>query len=269
MEVRVIADSLNPKKERLTTLYLKYPRFIHAEFLTHRIFSRNSSSSRAVSFGRQLKDLEAAPFIPQYWPQEQKGMQAKEYITDPNEVKKLEGAWLDALKNAIASAKAMEQAGLHKQIINRILEPFSWIHTIVTATDWENFFLLRCSDLAEPHMEQLADRMRDAIAASNPVELAWNEWHTPFASPSEKERSPENAVKVSASRCARVCYKLAEKDSSLEEDLALYDKLSTHKHLSPFEHQACALEGYGASEAGRFTNFSGDWKQLRKDLELG
>ena len=44
----VLIDSVNPAGQRLTTFVLRFPRFVLSEFNTHRMFSRNASSSRAI-----------------------------------------------------------------------------------------------------------------------------------------------------------------------------------------------------------------------------
>jgi len=248
MKIEILADSRNPNGGRLTTFRLKYPRFIHSEFLTHRVFSRNSSSSRAVSFERQIEALLEDPVIPQFWPKEQKGMQAKEYVTDELEIAELRRLWQKGMQQAINAAIELDAAGVHKQIVNRMLEPYSWIHTIVTADRWDNFFKLRCSDLAEPHMQALAEGMRDALEDSAANELDWGEIHSPLSP------LPRSAV----ARCARVCYKTDDKETTQEEDDMLYLKLRDNGHMSPLEHVAMA-----ADEVNPSSNLVTGWRSTR------
>ena len=156
IEAKIIADSISPQGKRITTYLLTYPRFIHAELMTHRLFSRNSASSRAIPFEKMVKMVEEDPFIPIAWQKDHKGMQGTEYFTnerisnyseylDGNEVVyQLEEEWLEARNCAIEQAKNMNQLGLTKQICNRLLEPFMWHTVLVTATEYDNFFELRC-----------------------------------------------------------------------------------------------------------------------------
>jgi hypothetical protein len=64
---KVIADSIADGCPRLITLQLRYPRFIHSEFMTHRAFSRNASSSRAIPVERLIQDVIDDPAMPVYW----------------------------------------------------------------------------------------------------------------------------------------------------------------------------------------------------------
>ena len=46
----IAADSINVKGKRITTFIVTMPRIVLAELNTHRVFSRNSASSRAIPF---------------------------------------------------------------------------------------------------------------------------------------------------------------------------------------------------------------------------
>ena len=153
----IVADSKNNNGERITTFILVYPRCLHSEIMTHRMFSRNAASSRAVPFLKLIESIKETPFIPIAWQKEHSGMQGTEYITDPERIKLLEEEWLNARDNAILHATRMgsgkvasdnpdeyEVLPVTKQLCNRLLEPFQYYTTIVTATDFENFFSLRC-----------------------------------------------------------------------------------------------------------------------------
>jgi len=218
IEAKIIADSINESGTRITTYVLTYPRFIHAELMTHRVFSRNSASSRAIPFEKMLKMVEEDPFIPIAWQKDHKGMQGTEYInpnTDPNCAPIAD--WLYARDCAVNSAKELSSDGITKQLCNRLLEPFMWHTVIVTATEYDNFFELRCpkykykgkdfkskkdllnadlgtfptrlSDIewlqfsssgAEIHIQALAEAMWDAMNESAPKKLKEGEWHIPF-----------------------------------------------------------------------------------------
>lgn len=151
ISAEIIADSIDPRGHRITTFILTYPRMIHAELLTHRLFSRNAASSRAIPFSKMVEDIENDPFVPIAWQKEHKGMQGTEYVTDPLEIEDLKNAWIDASVSAINSAKLLYDGDgdglctkITKQICNRILEPFQWYTVLLTATEFDNFYKLRC-----------------------------------------------------------------------------------------------------------------------------
>jgi thymidylate synthase ThyX len=139
----VIADSTNPLGHRLTTFVVTFPRIVLAELNTHRMFSRNSASSRAIPFERMLKMVEEDPFIPIAWQKDHKGMQGTEYLT-PGTVNYPQVMWLEARNEAVRNATNLSRTEVTKQLCNRLLEPFMWHTAIITATEWENFFSLRC-----------------------------------------------------------------------------------------------------------------------------
>ena len=145
IEAKIIADSLSPQGHRITSYLLTYPRFIHSELMTYRMFSRNSASSRAIPFERMVKMVEEDPFIPIAWQKDHKGMQGTEYLTD----RKHENAvyeWLKSRDLAVKQAKMMNNDGVTKQLCNRLLEPFMWHTMLITGSKegWDNFFELRC-----------------------------------------------------------------------------------------------------------------------------
>lgn len=226
IEAKVIAHSSHEGCPDLITIQARYPRFIHSEFMTHRVFSRNASSSRAVPIDRMIQDVLDDPAMPVAWGSNKAGMQAGGEINFPYDAKV---QWNLAMTSAVYHAKHLADLGLHKQIVNRVLEPFSHIIVVITATDWDNFFALRCHPDADPTMRALAEAMRDAIDLS----VAWNlkigEWHKPYG----------GMLKHSAARCARVSYLNhdgTEPDTGKDDDLA--QMLIDSGHWSPFEHQA-------------------------------
>lgn len=268
----IIADSMSPAGVRLTTMVLEYPRIIHSEFMTHRMFSRNASSSRAIPVHKQLERIENDPFIPKYWGRNQPGMQAGE---DHNEIVKLpyyypdngpngfktgtaevtkEQAWKRGRNQMMEIAQGLLDAGYHKQIPNRLLEPFAHIQVVVTATEWDNFFNLRDHPAAEPHIQELARAMKETIEASEPAKLKVRDYHLPFIVSTDTWWDDlavaygddyANAVllKVSVARCARVSYGLNERLTTrdIEEDIKLHDSLLVSGHFSPFEHIASPM----------------------------
>lgn len=278
ISAKIIEDSISSEGVRLTTLQLTYNRYIHGELMTHRVFSRNAMSSRAVPVAKMIEQVRNDPAMPIHWGANQPGMQAHQ---------QLEGAalaaakeeWLTAARQAANRAEAMQALGLHKQVANRALEPFQWMHTIVTATEWANFFELRDHPDAQPEMRELAVQVRLAMNGSVPTLLKMNEWHLPFVSAEERGNltmSFATLCKLSAARSARVSYMTHDgKTPDLEKDLALYERLVGSKplHASPIEHQATpdcrkhtSLLPEDWQGAGLHGNFIG-WCQYRKIIE--
>lgn len=144
IQAKIVADSKNEFGNRITTMVVTFPRFILAELNTHRMFSRNSASSRAIPFEKMLKSVGENPFVPIAWQKDHKGMQGNEYFTDENDISTLVNNHLHARDAAIAMAKLQSDLAVTKQLCNRLLEPFMWHTVIITATEWENFFALRC-----------------------------------------------------------------------------------------------------------------------------
>jgi len=258
----VIAHSIALHSPPLTTLQLRYPKFIHSEFMTHRVFSRNASSSRAVPVERLIKDIELDPVIPSFWGKNQSGMQAHEEcdaeVALGDFLWSRQEAWHLALNGAIVMARAFAKAGYHKQIVNRLLEPFSHINVVITATEWDNFFNLRCHPDAQPEMRLLAEAIRAAINNAAARVIDQGRWHLPYVDP-DQDIPQTLQIKVSVARCARVSYLTTEgKRPTIDEDLQLYDRLmqATPLHASPAEHQATPQQGPCA-------NFTG-WLQWRQ-----
>jgi len=238
ISAKVLAHSSHQGCPDLITLQVRYPRFIHAEFMTHRVFSRNASSSRAIPIKRMIEDVVNDPAMPVAWGSNKPGMQAGDDIEDIGKAMEI---WLQARDAAVEFATDAMNLGLHKQVVNRILEPFGHISVVVTATEWDNFFALRCHPAADPTMLALANAMRDAIAQSMATPLHLGEWHLPYA---DEMRKDGDARMASAARCARVSYLTHFGDKpTLSSDMKLAEMLKMEKHLSPFEHQARPTPG--------------------------
>ncbi len=224
--------------------------------------SRNSASSRAIPTSKMIERAASEPVIPLEWGRNQKGMSASERLTEEEE-QDAKRSWLDARDVAVEQARSLQQLHLHKQVVNRVLEPFLWHTVIVTATEWENFFELRCSPNAQPELRQAAMLMREAMNASKPEKVAQGQWHLPLVQPDERSLDLETQKKISAARCARVSYLTHEGKREIEKDLELYERLKSDRHLSPFEHVATPAE-----DAKFHANFRG-WVQMRNELEKG
>lgn len=274
--------------ENLWTFELTYPRYIHSEFMTHRVFSRNASSSRAIPVRRVIEQVRENPVMPPKVFMNQKGMVGE---TEADEVTAtaFHVLWKEAADNACKTAEMMERLGIHKQHVNRILEPFQFIKVIVTATEWYNFFALRLAPDAQPEIRQLArviydemDRYRNKEVGVLEVSLPRKDCPDIFARMGAdkvhaivslpyitdediKEIGKENyrqLMKISAARCARVSYNNYDGSKpDLEKDMKLYDHLYEGRHLSPMEH-ACIQD----PDYRKYANLNG-WKSLRYLVE--
>lgn len=246
----VIKDSVNPTGVRITTLELEYPRFIHSEFMTHRVFSRNSASSRAIPVAKVIEQVRNNPAMPVHWGKNQAGMQANTEL-DQEPKAQSKALWLCAATDAANSAEQLLVQGLHKQVVNRILEPFQLMKVVVTSTEWNNFFWLRDHSDAQPEIKVLAQQMKAAMDASTPTGLNYGMWHLPYVNTQVCDNGEqvysdvdgdvidlEQAIKISCSSCAQVSYR--KLDTSLEKAEDIYRKLveSEPVHASAFEHVA-------------------------------
>jgi len=277
INAKIVCDSLASSGFRLTTFVLTYPRFIHAELMTHRMLSRNASSSRAIPVTKQIQEVIDNPAIPLAFRKNQKGMQAGDLLDDQDAAV---AVWLAARDAAVMQARAMVAMDIHKQYANRILEPFAHITVICSATDWANFFALRIHPAAQPEICELATQMYREYKASSPEFRSDGEWHLPLVSKEEMEECSAQfgvtclrdskealqlAIKRSVAKCARVSYKNHDgTKNTIKQDLELYDKLlgNVPIHASPAEHQAEA----DYNPIVRSGNFRG-WHQYRKSIE--
>lgn len=275
INVKVVADSISPDDVRITTFQLKFHRFILPEFNTHRSFSRNFSSSRAIPVAKMIDQVSNDPATPVYWGKNQPGMQAQEEVgnLEQDAAKKV---WISASEQAVILAKRLVDVGVHKQTVNRLLEPFQWVHGVVTATEWDNFFELRAHPDAQPEIQALAYMMQEKMGESTPRKVGYMSWHLPYIQPHEFADYGDDIEilrKVSAARCCRVSYmKHDGTHADISEDLALCDRLigSRPLHASPFEHQATPdmVDRHGWVSTQLHGNFKG-WVQNRKLIEEG
>lgn len=258
MNVKLIKDSI-ANGIRICTFVLVYPRLIHSEVMTHRVFSRNAASSRAIPTAAIIQNLRDDPAEIVWWGKNISGMQAKEELKGW-QLKLAKFGWATARELAILAARFMGAVGLHKQIANRVLEPFQNIRVVVTSTEWNNFFNLRNHPDAQPEFAALARMMKLAMEASTPTVLQPGEWHIPYVTchrmPNGRiaylqpeiaqtecvEITLEEALKISASMAAQESYR--KSDPSLEKAKKIFAQLVESKpcHASPVEHQAQAME---------------------------
>lgn len=275
IEAKVIAHSVAHDDRgnhgpELFTLALKYPRFIHSEFMTHRVFSRNAASSRAIPVSKMIEQVRNEPARPVYWGSNKPGMQAGDELTDMD-LATAKNLWIDAAENAAATAEKMQELGLHKQVVNRVLEPFQIMQTVVTATEWENFFQLRISEFAQPEIKALAVAMKEAMTNSTPFQMPYGEYHVPYVTAEERDKYKSRKdwrtlCMVASARCARVSYLNHDgSNPDIAKDLDLATKLKDAYHASPFEHVARPLDLRDMPGVNK--NFK-EWTQFRAELGL-
>ena len=252
----VLADSISPDGVRIVTILAEFPRYILAEMNTHKLFSRNAASSRAIPVLRRVADCETDPFVPEAFHANKPGMSAGDPLEEAA-ANLADEVWRNAASLACSGARALAEAGVHKQWANRLIEPFSWIKQIITSTEWDNFRHLRVSPHAQPEMRKIAAAMMDSIDASTPVLLRPGEWHLPLVRDEDFEEANSLTLssdaywaillKLSAGRCARVSYLTHDGRRAPEADISLHDGLLDNGHMSPFEHQALP---FSAEEVG-------------------
>jgi thymidylate synthase ThyX len=266
-QAKIIADSVNICGDRITTFEIKLHRYVLAENNTHRAFSRNYQSSRACPVERMIANVIEDNVYPLHWGRKQKGMVADLEIDEADQLEAI-AIWDEAREAAIGYVRRLLEINVHKQVANRLLEPFMAITGIVTATDYGNFFAQRCHPDAQPEIQALANTMKAAYDVSEPTKLEAGQWHIPLVSRGEKwdiyDRSGNDAIiKVAVGRCARTSYLNHDGVRNIQDDISLHDRLlaSTPPHLSPFEHVAMAL-----GESVKRANFTG-FESYRYQLE--
>lgn len=246
--------------EKLATFVVKIPKFIWGHIISHRALSRNSASSRATPAKRIRKNVLNNPFLPIYFGENKPGMQSGVPLRGIKlwTSKKI---WLWSRYVPVMFHYLGEKIGIHKEVLNRLIEPWLMVDVIITATEWNNFITLRANEAAQPEIRYVAEKINELLNTQSPVEMNEGDWHLPFILPEEVKLNIEIKKKVSVARCARVSYALFDgKTSDIENDLRLCERLSSSGHWSPFEHVAQSL---GSSE--RMGNLIG-WKQYRKEF---
>lgn len=262
-DVQILADSVYDGK-RITTFQLRYWRPILVEMNTHRAFSRNASSSRAQSFDKRIAQILHDPALPNHWNAEQPGMtggeefdqKTKDFINQSiKDLATFTVNYLDELNQEVWDRTGKE---IHKQYLNRYLEPFTYTNQVLTATDWDNFFKLRMAEDAQPEFKDLATEIFYQLQENIPNQT---NIHLPYVTVEERDQYPlDICKKIAVARCARVSYRAYGGKYVVEKDLELFNRLWLAGHYSPFEHIATA-------DSGRFFNLNG-WRSYRYDLEL-
>jgi thymidylate synthase ThyX len=262
-DAKVLVDSLSPADHRVTTMQVTFPRLILAEWNTHRVFSRNSASSRAIPVERRIEQIRENPFVPEAFGKNQRGMQASE-VLDDDAALLARTHWLNAAEDALENAGHLAAIGVHKQHANRVIETYAWHTVIVTSTEWANWDALRISKMAQPEMLKIAGMMREVRQASTPLAMNYGDWHLPlvrgalgaaFAEEHDLTVRGFDPVKVCVGRCASVSYERHDATTP-EKASAICDKLRADGHMSPFEH---ALRPMTAHELRLFQQDALEW----------
>ena len=255
ISAKIIADSVCPEGVRMTTMEIEYPRFILAELNTHRMLSKNSASSRAIPVKAMHDFIRENPATPVHWGKNQPGMKAKEELTGP-ESKNALFIWNQAKDDALHWADALaHKFNVHKQIANRITEPWMTMKTVISGTEWTNFFHLRNHEDAQPEIKALAEAMTVAYTTHLPVKLKPGEWHLPYITTATyvptgelqyfdehfNRLDLEDAKIISASCCAQVSYR--KNDPGFTKAFKIWEQLIENDpvHASPIEHQATPM----------------------------
>lgn len=263
-EAEILADSVGPKGDRITTVRARYWREIHEELLTHREFGRNSASSRAIPAATFIDQVVNEPFIPLHWGKNEPGMVANAEVDDREAAERW---WLETRDLIVGQARKGLELGLHKQIVNRIMQAWMWTETLITSTSWSNFRGLRVHPDTEPHHCKIATMICQAVDENMPERLQYGDWHLPYVIAVDYidviggQLKSSDLIKLSVGRCARVSYLTHEGKRDQQKDIALHDRMMVQNplHASPAEHQAQAVEGMTSSG-----NLRGEWLQYRK-----
>jgi len=270
--VEVNKDSINETGQRITTFVTTSPRFIHSEVMTHRSLAKSAASSRAIPIQKMLDAVRKEPSGPVWWGKNQSGMQAAVPLTGLS-LTLAKFVWYKARYLAMFVAWLLWKIGLHKQIANRVLEPWCWMTVIITGTDWSNFFALRCHPDAQPEFQKLARMMRLAYANSQPQRLRTGEWHLPFVTrdevrefgswSAEGQWTPDwdYLCRLSTGRACRVSYLTHDGKRDPEADIDLSQKIAKAGHMGPLD--AVAQACYGSDRHGHLVG----WKPYRKTFD--
>lgn len=265
ISAKVIADSINPDGVRLTTYEATFNRYILAEVNTYREWSRNSASSRAIPVQKVMRQVWSDPAVPIHWGANQKGMQARDELTGWRR-SWARRVFLWARIPVLVLVWVLTKLKLHKQVTNRLLEPWIWHTAIISSTNIDNMLGQRDNPDAQPEFQVLARCIRKARDESVPRQIGWGGWHLPYVDglsmggPIYGVEDPLLEMpKVSAACCAAVSYLRQNDRKTIEEYIKLANRLISSRHWSPFEHVAVALSNHTKD-----SNFDAGWKQLRK-----
>lgn len=247
-QAKIVAWSVSEGGKDIITWELVYPRFIHGEILTHRVLSRNAASSRAVPIAKFIEMVKNTPAMPIHWGRNKSGMQAEEELVG-DDLEEVKTTWKECADLVANFVELLSEKGLHKQVANRPLEPFQWMKTVITGTEWENFYWLRNHVDSQPEFNYLTQLMLEELGKRSFVPLKEGEWHMPYYGAgywdSESEDSLEDALSISMSCCAQVSYRTLndtlERAERVVSRLNLDGESDEPVHASPSEHQATPM----------------------------
>lgn len=270
INAKLIADSINVMDSRLTSWELEYPLSIHAELMTHRAFSRNAASARAIPYHTMRDSIEENPALPIRWGTHQKGMQSGSDMSENHRNAAIASS-KDAMFGCIQVADYIhDDLEGHKSIVNRLLTPWAHIKVIVTSTSpgLHNFFALRAHPDAEPNFQVLAYKMLKLYTEHIPLKVEQGDWHIPYADMVHPSRTQQEKIKIAVARCCWVSYNKPGKpidELNMDDAFERHDSAAAAGHMSPFEHCALATFDYTQRQMSNFDTpiFSG-WKQYRK-----
>lgn len=287
----MILDSVSPEGVRLSTIHVRYPRMIHSELMTHRVFSRNGRSSRAVP----VKTLLAEEHYTPHFMKNKPGMVATEEFSFGEQLQ-AQAIWQGLAEHTKKCVQKLNELGVHKQWANRPLEAFGYIDVLISSTDWANFMALRDEEGAQPEIRAVAETIKQLLEESTPTLLQPGEWHMPYIQEEDYKvvkkhildsfNSTYNSVtrdeqeallrKISVARCARLTIRPFDGDGSIEKELSRYERLMVSRpvHASPAEHVATPdtvmvynnLGGKDWEREDEWGNFYG-WRQFRKMIK--
>lgn len=270
---KIIADSISPQGDRLTTIECRFPRPILSEINTHRMLSKSAQSSRAIPIAKRIDEVRDNPWVPEYWGKNQAGMVAEKELEGEERIAAI-GTWIEAAQAAADYATILAQLKVHKQLSARILEPFLWQTNVMSSTDfgWENLLRLRDHPDAQPEFQILASHIREAFKESSPRYVPYGDMHLPYIS--DEERNIHDLFtlqRASVARVARTSYG-NQGGFDLDKDLALEERLfeADPKHDAPYEMPACPW--VDKDTPGNFKGWlqlrhSKDWQKARQELE--
>lgn len=245
----VLAHSVSAVSgKQLVTFLVDFPRFVLAEFLTHRLYSRNGASSRAIPVAKSIERVTYQPVVPIHFGQNKAGMTAEQEV-DEHSQKRAKVVWSTIRKQAIYASEELAALGIHKQVTNRVLEPFSYMRMVVTATELDNFFWLRLHEHADPHINELARVMLFALQESVPTALQPGDYHVPFFGngywtpeiETHYSVTAQQAIEHSMSCCAQTSYRKLDMSTEKTEDIIKKLFGGDRAHSSVSEHQATPM----------------------------
>lgn len=263
IDVKLLKYSCSNEAIHLYTFEVEIPRVILAEWNTHGIMNSNAQSSRAVPVAKLIEQVQKNPYYPPIWGKNQRGMQAYERNDELVWGMPVDAFWQDCINDACNKAHALDQAKYHKQIANRVIEPYSHTKLVISGTEWDNFFNLRIHHAAEPNIREMAIQIYQTMRTASPQSLNPGEWHLPYIdtyhnkngkivySFKGKKLTTEQAIRVSLACIAKVSYRSLDPSPEAVDKIinTLFPDDGSPIHASPSQHIATPFQyPYDADE---------------------